>query len=103
MRWKFHYQKAKEEGLCIRMCGKPAKTGLFSCEECLQSAASYQKKRKEKLKEDGLCAMCTSPAMNGTILCFGCRCGLAIKYREKSNPSRRNNSKFSGVQLDWVI
>lgn len=65
--------------LCPR-CGKPVlESGRAWCSECRAKKNKKQKERYAKLRAQGLCTRCGSPAQENRTYCFAC----AVKKSER--------------------
>lgn len=62
------------KGLCPVCYGKNlARDGSNICEECYQKRSNYDKERRKKFKEIGLCIRCAkAPAREGLTICGEC-------------------------------
>lgn len=78
---KAQYEYRKANGLCTR-CGKPAVSGLTSCDSCRAKQRKYWRKRRKEFDFDyipreertqtGLCYFCGKTAIDGKRVCVDC-------------------------------
>ena len=72
------------KGLCPVCYGKNlARDGSNICEECYQKRSNYDKERRKKFKEIGLCIRCAkAPAREGLTICGEWLCKISAKMNQ---------------------
>jgi len=66
--------EARDNGMCIMCCKRPAAKGKTSCAQCLaRTNISQQRKRDGKrVTDSGGCPRCGKPLVSGYRLCVKC-------------------------------
>jgi hypothetical protein len=89
--------KWKKNGLC-RRCGKrKAKKGKTKCQECINTDVIYQRERRHKNRDLGLCITCGNPAMVNTETGLIMKC--CSKCSEIKNINERKNRKLLKIKV----
>lgn len=109
-RHKRLYENRKEQGLCVKCGINKAREGKVQCEECSietlkttkkrydkiknteaykRRMANYARKRREKLRSQGLCIICKKPSEH--YLCFSCSVKRSEKIKERKEVLKNEN------------
>ena len=88
------YYRLKEQGKCVRGCGRMARQGKTMCTECAEKVRKYHEDNRKWAKQHNLCPRCLKNRLMGEEkICLECLANAAItnkKSREKNHGSNHN-------------
>lgn len=86
--WKRLYrQQLKAKGICMRCCKQPCERDKTICARCSQQHSINDKRRRTKLKEQGVCR-CKSRVEEGKTRCTACLQQQSESVRTRYNKLR---------------
>lgn len=94
---KEQYYNYKQQGLCVRGCGRKAVAGKTMCDACAEKGRQYQRENREWARERGLCPRCMKNKLFGDEkICVECLADASII-------NRRNREKRYGSEHEYYI
>ena len=97
---KEKYYILKEQGLCVRGCGRKAREGKTMCAECAEYGKTYQDENRKWARKKGLCPKCLKNRLFGEEkTCPECLAYMAIVNKKSREKGFKNSHEWYVVDI----